>query len=208
MRKSRYITVLPHEKNDNIEYTGVRIFVPSTPMLISFFCLCNSGPKAACNYYLKEGMHYFCLCHGHKTAYNIWCRLSREKQIKNLTCTRQGERYFIINEQGTGRPYECSPPSLKALSKSAIFQYNLESLTQNSEEFPVDLFDTKVRTKNCIATECHMTRGVDCTDTCPDKNEVCTLLKWKIYPNHAYETWQKLPETLKKEMENWVDNPI
>ncbi len=80
MRKSRYITVLPHEKNDSIEYTGVRIFVPSTPMLISFFCLCNSGPKGACHYYLKEGMHYFCLCHGHKTAYNIWCRLSREKQ--------------------------------------------------------------------------------------------------------------------------------
>ncbi len=37
MGKSRYITILPHEKNDNTEYTGVRIFVPNTPMLISFF---------------------------------------------------------------------------------------------------------------------------------------------------------------------------
>ncbi len=117
-------------------------------------------------------------------------------------------KIFYNNEQGTGKPYGCSPPSLKSLSKSAIFQYNLESLTQNNEEFPTNLFDTKVRTKNCIATECHMTRGLDCTDTCPDRKEVCTLLKSKLYPDHAFETWQNLPEILKREMEEWIENTI
>jgi hypothetical protein len=34
------------------------------------------------------------------------------------------------------------------------------------------------------------------------------LIKMEDYPNHAYETWQNLPETLKREMEEWVENPI
>jgi hypothetical protein len=53
-----------------------------------------------------------------------------------------------------------------------------------------------------------MTRGLDCTDTCPDRKKVCTLLKWKIYPDHAFETWKNLPEILKREMEEWIENTI
>jgi hypothetical protein len=208
METGRYITALPYKDNDATIYTGIRIFVPKIPMLISFFCLCDSNPKAICHYYLNEGMHYFCLCHGHTTVHNIWCQLSKGKQIKNLACTRPGEGYFIINEKGTGKLHECSPPSLESLSKSAIFQYNLESLTQNNANFPTNLFNTKVRTKNCIATECHITKGRDCTDTCPDKKEICTILKQKLYPDRAFKTWQKLPEILKREMEEWVENTI
>ena len=202
-----YSTILPFTAGDYSLYEGIRIYVPTTPLIMDFFCICDEIRKTS-SFYCNTGMHYFCLCHGHNGVYSLHCRLPSNKQILNLDCSRPRERYFIIYDKKTKEHPECNIPSLISLSKSATFQYKLEDFTKNNEEFPKNLFDMKIRTKNCIVTDCYMDLGMDCierdcTDYCPDKTNICNRRQERISPNYTNEFWKKQTEKLKTELRIW-----
>jgi hypothetical protein len=92
----------------------------------------------------------------------------------------------------TGENSESSPPTLWSISKSAIFHYELEGLTEDNEKFPKNLFNAKVRTKNCNLTGCFAERERDCTNVCPDStNTVYVTYEHKEYSQVTLITIRK-----------------
>jgi hypothetical protein len=200
--KIAYNTILPFTAGDYNKYKGIWIYVPTSTLIMDFFCLCDEVRKTN-GFTFREGLHYFCLCHGHNSVYSLHCRLPSDKQIINLSSSRKDDRYFIIYDKNAKDSPNSNVPSLASLSKSATFQHKLENLTTKNGEFPKDLYDIKIRTKNCIITNCYMDLEKDCTKDCPDKTNICNNRSDRLTPYYRYSLWSKYPDDFKEKLKIW-----
>jgi hypothetical protein len=186
-------------------FTGLRIYVPHKELFIKFYCRCIYYRPHFQEFYLDPGMHYFCLCHGHNEADDLYCELRSENQIINLQCTRKpAEKYFIIYERGcSDKNDEISPPSLLHLGKSSLYQHGWEQIANENTYVPKSIAYTIPREKNCIILNCPAeVRGGECTETCPDIGRICYNQQMRE-DRHALRDnftrlWDSLTDDVKK----------
>jgi hypothetical protein len=69
----------------------------------------------------------------------------------------------------------------------------------------------KIRTKNCIVTDCYMDLGIDCierdcTNYCPDKTNICNNRSDRLTPYYRYNLWSKYPDDFKEKLKIWDES--
>ena len=184
-------------------FTGLRIYVPENELFIKFYCTCDPQNRHSVGFYLDDGMHYFCLCHGHNETNDLFFQLRSQHKITNLTCTREPpEKYYIITLKDKDG---FSPPSLLHLGKSAIFQFNLEKECNNPKIFPTGLLNTPIRTKNCIIMRCPSEFPLsDCSESCPFQNRKCNTRLYKEDPYIQEREWSEYWNNKNSQIKNLI----